>query len=220
MSILRRRLVRVAAAVVAVVALAALPTGANASLIGDTITVSTEANIFPGPPVTTDTWTDTFVVVDDISNPELAGDDGSDHATAGPTSMFADLFTGDSIDVGANSVTFIYAALGEGGINYAFTTTFTGLDWVGPDGPGELQSVAFASGAMGLLSGAQANFLSASSFEFSGTVVLGTGANFTIDLTAVHTPISAVPIPAALPLFLSALAGLGLMGWRRRQAVG
>lgn len=31
-------------------------------------------------------------------------------------------------------------------------------------------------------------------------------------------PPSPVPLPAALPLFLSALAGLGLMGWRRRTA--
>ena len=31
-----------------------------------------------------------------------------------------------------------------------------------------------------------------------------------------YTQVSAVPLPAALPLFLSALAGLGLMGWRRR----
>ena len=30
--------------------------------------------------------------------------------------------------------------------------------------------------------------------------------------------VAAVPIPAALPLFLSALAGLGFMGWRRRRA--
>ncbi len=33
-----------------------------------------------------------------------------------------------------------------------------------------------------------------------------------------YAQVSAVPLPAALPLFLSALAGLGLMGWRRRQA--
>lgn len=30
-------------------------------------------------------------------------------------------------------------------------------------------------------------------------------------------PVSAVPLPAALPLFLSALAGLGLLGWRRKR---
>jgi len=31
-------------------------------------------------------------------------------------------------------------------------------------------------------------------------------------------PVAATPIPAALPLFMSALAGLGFTGWRRRQA--
>jgi hypothetical protein len=35
---------------------------------------------------------------------------------------------------------------------------------------------------------------------------------------AVHPgDIAAVPLPAALPLFGSALAGLGLIGWRRRR---
>ena len=31
-------------------------------------------------------------------------------------------------------------------------------------------------------------------------------------------PVSATPIPAALPLFTSALGGLGLLGWRRKKA--
>jgi hypothetical protein len=30
--------------------------------------------------------------------------------------------------------------------------------------------------------------------------------------------VSATPIPAALPLFASALGGLGFIGWRRRRA--
>ncbi len=33
------------------------------------------------------------------------------------------------------------------------------------------------------------------------------------------TPVHPVPLPAALPLFLSALAGLGFFGWRRRRAM-
>jgi len=32
--------------------------------------------------------------------------------------------------------------------------------------------------------------------------------------------VSAVPLPAALPLFASAVAGMGLVGWRRRRVAG
>ena len=43
--------------------------------------------------------------------------------------------------------------------------------------------------------------------------IIGPGSLGTMTFTLVQTP-----LPAALPLFLSALAGLGLLGWRRRQA--
>jgi hypothetical protein len=32
-------------------------------------------------------------------------------------------------------------------------------------------------------------------------------------------PVSTVPLPAALPLFATGLAGLGLLGWRRKKAL-
>ncbi len=36
--------------------------------------------------------------------------------------------------------------------------------------------------------------------------------------TVTLSPLTPIPLPAALPFFLSALAGLGFMGWRGRQA--
>ena len=39
-----------------------------------------------------------------------------------------------------------------------------------------------------------------------------------IDALGTITPSSVIPIPAALPLLLSGLVGLGLIGWRRRKA--
>jgi hypothetical protein len=41
--------------------------------------------------------------------------------------------------------------------------------------------------------------------------------NFTYNATPT---VSAVPVPAALPLFATGLAGLGLLGWRRKKAAG
>jgi hypothetical protein len=42
---------------------------------------------------------------------------------------------------------------------------------------------------------------------------------FSIALAPV-TPVAATPIPAALPLFVFGLGGLGFLGWRRRQGQG
>ncbi len=57
MRTLQRRLVRVAAAAVAVVALAALPTGAKASLIGDIFTLTSQTGVVCTPCVDNTTVT-------------------------------------------------------------------------------------------------------------------------------------------------------------------
>jgi hypothetical protein len=36
-------------------------------------------------------------------------------------------------------------------------------------------------------------------------------------ITYTYTPVAATPLPAALPLFASALAAIGLVGWRRKR---
>ena len=45
----------------------------------------------------------------------------------------------------------------------------------------------------------------------------GTEAFLSIPINYVGSPLSATPIPAALPLFASGLGGLGLLGWRRKR---
>lgn len=54
----------------------------------------------------------------------------------------------------------------------------------------------------------------------SGVSGLGAGAAPVRLLSGenlVVAPVSAIPLPAALPLFASALAGFGFFGWRRRR---
>ena len=43
------------------------------------------------------------------------------------------------------------------------------------------------------------------------------GDGFVIASIELEGDISAVPVPAALPLFVSALAGMGFLGWRRKR---
>jgi len=171
---------------------------AHATLIGDTVTVTTEAN-FP-----TDTWTDSVLVTSGI---ELDGSDTTStlqHVNPTQGQNYAALYAGDYIDIGADSITIHYAALGEFGFNYAFIIYFSDLDWT--DSPGTLTGVSLASGASGLNSGWQISSLSADAFTFQGTVDLVTGANFTLNLAVTHDQVSDVPEPMSLYLL-----GLGLL---------
>lgn len=200
-------------AVVAAALVLGLSVPASATLIGDTITVTSQAN-FP-----VDTWSDTVLVGAGI---ELAGGGTSNHANTNQGQGFAALFAGDFIDIGANSITFNFAALGAFGFNYAFVTDFLDLDWTNQ--PGTLQSVAVAPGAMGLL-GSSIGLVTPNSFQFQGTVDLVNGANFRLDLTAVHNPgpgpgPAPVPEPATLPLFAVSLMGLIYCLRRRKVTLG
>jgi hypothetical protein len=71
-----------------------------------------------------------------------------------------------------------------------------------PDFPGLLSLTTQADFALG--------FLNPSIFNFAA--VRGT-------ITAITTQTAVTPVPAALPLFISALGGLGFVGWRRRKSV-
>jgi len=52
-------------------------------------------------------------------------------------------------------------------------------------------------------------------FGFTGDTKKGVPANETLTISAV---VAATPAPAALPLFASAIGGLGFVGWRRKRS--
>ncbi len=219
------------ATLAAAVSFGLVPT-AGATLIGDTVTITSTAN------VPLDTWTDNVVVgagaeMTGVENPALAPpypNNGSafqhTNAILGGN-IFPHLFAGDSNDIGASSITINYTALGQLAIDigvptYAFQTIFSSLDFVGATGAGTLTNVTIAAGATGLL-GQNISGISATGFTFQGTVDLVNGANFTLDMTVVFPPPppppppppTGSPEPTTLPLLATGL--LVLIGIARRR---
>jgi len=54
-------------------------------------------------------------------------------------------------------------------------------------------------------------------FHFNADFITNAALHGPTTLTVTAAPVATTPIPAALPLFISALAGMGYVGWRRRR---
>ena len=109
---------------------------------------------------------------------------------------------------------------------YQYTITLGGIIYPPGNGYGAINDgvgVTFGGANIGSLA---TNYQSV--VTYSGIVTVGNGAHLTIqDLaltgnenigaTLLSVNVSAVPLPAALPLFGAALSGVGLFGWRRSR---
>jgi hypothetical protein len=61
------------------------------------------------------------------------------------------------------------------------------------------------------------SFLSTALFDIT-PFSMDTGGRFGLVFGILSDPVASTPIPAALPLFASALGGLGFVGWKRRKS--
>lgn len=175
---------------------------AGASLIGDTITIFHDYGFPPG----SFTATDNVVVGAGV---ELSGDGTNDHSDDGLNSF---LFPGDFIDVAGDSISYHFGPAGFTFL-YAFTAVYSGLDWLPT--PGTLDDVTLQDTDGKVLAGFQFSNITASGFEFQGTVDITNGANFSFLLDASHEP-PTVPEPATVWMFLMAIGALGAAGVRQR----
>ena len=175
---------------------------AAATLIGDMVTVEAD---FGFPVINT---TDTVMVGGGI---EFQGGDSSQLSTVGaPVGQF--LFPGDSIDIGAEQIDFVFADVS---LVFPFIIRFLDLDWTGS--PGIVDSVDIINPNGDVQPGAQANVLGGGDgIEFQGGVDLSGGAAFSLRLNVTHTqPPQGIPEPAALPLFATGILALWFLGRRR-----
>jgi hypothetical protein len=156
----------------------------SATLEGDTVTVTTQANI----PV--DTWSDDVLVGAGV---EMTAGDASNHANINQGQVFPHLFTedlidptaGDSLDIGATSITTNWAELGAAGFIYSYNMVFSDLNFTDDEAGAALESVELAADAMGLI-GINISNITADGFTLQASVDLSTGSNFTLDLTHMH----------------------------------
>ena len=129
-------------------------------------------------------------------------------------------FSLDPAHDSTGSAALNFVNLPHGPVGYIYTAS-NGLLMLG----GTLEGVdAVGSGTDDLLLQVS-NFNSVPTFSlfgyaevsFPGPVFVAGNGSIHVDVTGT-SPVAATPIPGALPLFISAIGGLGLLGWRRRNA--
>jgi len=144
-------------------------------------------------------------------------------------SDFAPLFGADPVPVGFVSGQFTFSldptqsSSGNAAANFinlphgtlGYILTGSGVLIVG----GTVNGVGGSSSGYDDFSLSVLNFSTTPTF---GGFIYGLAADtnnlFSSNNGSVHVDAAATPIPGALPLFVSAIGGLGLLGWRRRNA--
>ena len=197
MNILQRRAVRVAAAAVAVIGCVALPTGANASLLTDTFWLESSFYDEGALPYDYSTVGEGY---------EFMANDGT---YVGDKWWSFGTETAAYIDVQDSAIEFFFDYAHEA------TYSFWNMNWVNAVDATILAVYAeVTSGSLAWLPTltfgdhwvtVYFNCVDTSCDE-NGTVL--------VTITPEH---NVIPLPAALPIYLSVLAGLGFFGWRRRQ---
>ncbi len=96
---------------------------------------------------------------------------------------------------------------------------FAGVDQ-GQSGVGTISQVLDSSFFASLADGTATFAILMNSLAGTGTPFGEPVAFDFFELTIDGTPVSAVPVPAALPLFATGLGILALLGWRRKRLIG
>lgn len=193
------------AAVLGVTAFLVAPSTAHASFCGDTINTAWSA------PDDIDTWTNETSFVGCSTGSTLAGQGVLFTIDPDPYSITVSALDGDTFglrgtieDIGSTGV----------GDSPGITLVLSDIDWTG--GPGVITGVTDNSAFFDLVSFTADSITINGSFSCVSSECPFSNVDLgSFDVAARHT---VIPLPAAVWMFLTALGGLGITGWRRTRA--